>query len=426
MKLGLAQRLALTTVLAGLIAPLAVAQTAGNPFVRNRFVAVQDRPQPAFDPVSRRVGAFLLDTSLGLGASYNDNIFGAETGAVEDTLLTATPRAGLRSTWSSHYLEFGAGAERREYTEQGDESTTDADGYISGRLDVLRDFSIGGTLNAAKVTEQRYAPSSVTGAAEPTNFDRAGGQLNANYRRDRILLRVNFGMNDFDYNDVDAVAGAPAPVIDQDFRDFSESSVGGRVSYAWSPDVAFFVQGSLAESDYDDAAGLVSRDGTRTTAQVGADFELSAPFRGDIAVGTFEDDRDSDLLPDVEGLSVNGRLLWFPTQLTTFTLTGSRGTFDPGLAQSATATSTSFGVRADHELRRNILVFGDVRTSTQEFESIDREDEILDLGLGLGFRINRNLRLDIGYALRSQSSSGLSADRDIDQNILSAGLRIFP
>lgn len=431
MKLGFARRLALATVLTGAaaaaLAPMAAAQTAGNPFVRNRFVAVQERSQPAYDPVSRRLGAFMLDTSLGLGASYNDNIFGAQTNAVEDTVLTATPSARLRSMWSSHALEFGGSINHREYIDQGNESTTDASGSIAGRLDVLRDFSIGANVDAARVTEPRYAPASVTFADEPTNFDRVGGGLSASFRRDRILLTGNLGAADIDFNDVNARPGSPGPaVIDQDFRDFSETSFGGRASYAWSPDIAFYVQGNVAETDYNDAVGAVTRDGSRTNFQVGTDFELSAPFRGDIAVGVFEDDRDSALLPDVDGLSVNGRLLWFPTQLTTFTLTASRGTIDPGLAASATATSTAFGLRADHELRRNILIFADVRTSKQEYESIDRSDDVVDLGLGLGYRINRNLRFDFGYTLRNQSSSGLSADRDIDQNILSAGLRIFP
>lgn len=424
MKIGINQRLALTTIVAGIAAPHAFAQAPDNPFFRDRYTAVQDRPQPQFDPVPIRTGSFLLNSSVGVSALLNDNIYSTSTNTVEDTIISINPRADMRSTWSNHALGFGVDVDNRNYMNEDGENTTDYRAYLDGRLDVVRDFSIGMNLQAAKLTEQRYAPAAVTNAAEPTRFDRLGAEANATYRRDRLLLRGELGTASYDFDDVQPVVGTG--LIDQDYRDVTETYVGGRASYAVSPDVAVFVQARHINDEYDSVPGFIDRNGTRTNISAGFDFELAAPFRGDVAIGWFENKRDSALLSDIDGLGVNARLLWFPTQITTVTLTASRDTFDPGLINSASAIDTAYGVRVDHELRRNILVFGSLRASNQDFQSITREDDILDASLGLGFRVNRNARFDVGYTMRSQESNIPGGFGDIDQNTFFVGLRLYP
>lgn len=407
------KRLLLTTAIAATIAPVAAAQGADNPFLRGRYTDVTTRSQPEFDQQPVRAGSFEILSSVGLTAELNDNVLAEEFNTDEDTILRFTPRADIRSNWTVHEVQAGFSLDHREYMEIDSETTTDYNLYATGRLDMSRDVQFRGGASAAHITEERYAAASF-GTNEPASYDTSGVFAEVQYRSDRIQLQGTIGAAEDQYDQ------AAQRLI----RDNTSTYVNARLSYAVSPDVAVFVQGRQSEFDYDQAG----RDGTQTTIDAGVNFELSAPFRGEIAVGNFKDDRDAAQYGSVEGLNVRGNVKWFPTELTTVTFLANRGVIDPGLAISATSVNTAFGIRVDHELMRNVLLFGNVRQETNAFEGalIDREDDSLSLAVGGAYKINRNMHLELQYSARSQDSSGANAGPDIDVNVISAGIRFFP
>ena len=420
MKIGFKQ-IILTTVFVGLAVPAAFAQTPDNPFQRGRYTAVTERNQADFDPEAVRAGAFDIWASLGLDAAYNDNIFAEPDNPDDDTIIHVRPTVEARSDWTSHALTANLSVNHREYVANHAETSTDYEGFLDGRLDVQRSFALTGRVNAGHFTEERYEPGNNAGdpAAE---FDAVGGSVGAIFRSDRIQLEGNANTSQRDYD----------PAI-YDFRDLTESGFYARASYAVSPDVAIFVQGRTSDQDYDFAGTALNpnRDGTQTNVQVGASFELQAPFRGEIAVGSVKEEKDDPVWTDVDGLSVNARLLWFPTQITTVTFRGNQGVSDPGIIDVASAQNLNYGVRVDHELRRNIIIFGDIGFGKYEFEgdNYDREDKFIDFEVGFAYKINKRMHAEFSYRLHNQESDGADADPNrpsFDQNIISAGLRFYP
>lgn len=409
MKPSLKQVL-LTTAIAATIAPVASAQD--NPFLRGRYIDVTERSQEEFDPRPVRASGFDIMASAGVSGEYNDNILATSTNEISDTIIRATPRIEARSTWSVHELAAGAELTHREYVDNGDESSTDYNLFVNGRIDVTRDFFFRLGADTGHITEQRYAAGS-SGAGEAAEYDASSVFAQALYRSDRIQIEGTIGASEDKFDQ-----------LVQQIRDNSTTYVNARVSYAISPDIAVFVQGRQTELDYDTG----DRDGTRTTIDAGVNFELAAPIRGEIAVGNFTDDRDSPAYGDVEGLNVAGNIKWFPTDLTTVTFVANRGVVDPGLATSATSVNTTFGIRVDHELLRNLLLFGNLRQETNEFEgiAIDREDDALALAVGGAYKLNPNMHLEFELTTRSQDSSGLNAGPELDVNTISAGIRFFP
>jgi len=405
------KHLLLTTAVAATIAPVASAQD-DNPFLRGRYIDVAERSQPEFDPLPIRAGAFDVMSSVGVAAELNDNVLATPTNEADDTIIRFTPRADIRSNWTVHEIAAGVSVDHREYLDFDSESSTDYNAYATGRLDMTRDVQFRGGLSTAHITEERYAAASF-GTAEPASYDTSGAFAEVLYRSDRIQLQGTVGVAEDQYDQVV-----------QQIRDNTNTYLNARVSYAVSPDVAVFVQGRQAEFEYDQPG----RDGTQTTIDAGVNFELSAPFRGEIAVGNFKDDRDAALYGSIEGLNVRGNVKWFPTELTTVTFLANRGVVDPGLAISATSVNTAYGIRVDHELMRNVLLFGNLRQETNEYEgtAIDREDDALSLAVGGAYKLNRNMHLEFQYSARSQDSSGADAGPDIDVNVISAGIRFFP
>ena len=108
--------------------------------------------------------------------------------------------------------------------------------------------------------------------------------------------------------------------------------------------------------------------------------------------------------------------------MTTVSFGAGREVIDPGLIQTAAAIRTSGSVRADHELRRNLLVSGEARYTEFEFENINRADDRWDLRAGATWKVNRNVWVNGSYQLTDQSSNV----QDFTDNRLLIGLRIFP
>jgi hypothetical protein len=409
MKLSFKQLL-LTTAIAATVAPMATAQD--NPFERGRYVDITERSQPDFDPQPIRSGSFVIRSSLGVSAEHNSNVFATTTNEDSDTIIRVTPRFEARSDWTVHELAVGARVNHREYLDFSSENATDYDLFVNGRVDVSRDFQVRLGADHGHITEPRYAAASFN-ASEPASYDRSSVFAQAIYRNDRIQLQGTVGTSTEEFDQVV-----------QSIRDNDTSYVDARLSYAISPDIAVFVQARQSDLDYSQS----DRDGTQSTIDAGVNFELAAPFRGEIAVGSFKDERDNPVYGDVNGLNVRGNLKWFPSDLTTVTFLANRGVFDPGLASSATAVDLGFGVRVDHELMRNVLLFGNLRHDTDTFEgtSIDREDEAFSASAGGVYKMNRNLHVEFLLSSRTPDSVGLNSGPDGDEYIMRAGIRYFP
>ena len=68
------------------------AHAQGDFYNRDKYEAVRDRIQPDFDPEPVRLGAFIVDSSLNLGAALNDNVLASNgdtpaTAEEEDTIV---------------------------------------------------------------------------------------------------------------------------------------------------------------------------------------------------------------------------------------------------------------------------------------------------------------------------------------------------
>jgi len=423
MKKGLST-LALGIALAGTAAPAALAQQGdpANQFVRNRFTAVQDRQQPEFDPEAVRMGSFIVNSSVAAVARYNDNIFVRPNNQTGDTILEFVPQADFHSDWLVHALDFGFQVDNRNYLDNSDEGSTDYSAYGRGRLDVTRNFALGASLNGAHNTENRYAPASQGGGPQ-AEYNRVGGEVSATYLRDRIQLEGRAGSTKDDFDN--AI---------YNFRNSTTDYFQARAAYAISPAVSAFILGRSSDIGYETIQpGFTSRDAKQSNVQVGVNFELDAPFRGDIAVGYLNNNNKSALRPDTKGLSVDARLMWFPTEITTVTFNANRAVYDPGLPDSSSAFYTTYGVHVDHELRRNIVLFGGLSGGKRDYDfqptppstvAPSRTDDLFNADAGVAWKLNKHARLEAAYSYAKQDTSGLGFG--FDNNIVSIGLKLYP
>ncbi|MEQ9505737.1 MAG: outer membrane beta-barrel protein [Hyphomonas sp.] len=424
------KRLSLMSVAAcALIAPVAFGQS-DNYYSRNKYEAVLERAQPAFDPEPIRLGAFAVRPVAEATLTATDNVFVNATNEQSDVIARVGASVSGNTIWSVHSAGFDVRAYRNEYLDLSDESTTDLYARLNGRLDVTRSFSVGGSVFAEDSAEPRFEVVNDFGIDAPIKYTRTGVTLDANYQNDRVRWNNNFGLTDENYDDGRTIGAGTN--IDQDYRDRSVLSGRTRLSYALSPDFAVFGQATYADNSYDNrqliGGQLRSRDSKTYTVSGGVDFELTALLRGDIAVGYLKDKTDDAVFANSSGLSIDGRMQWFPTRLTTATFTLGRRVTDTGALDTPTALETTFGARVDHELRRNVILSGYGRMFNYDYGSTDREDETLELGAIATYKMNKRVHWEAFVRNRDRDVTGFGVFGDPTYSVTQAGIgvRIYP
>lgn len=395
------------------MAPAGFAQEAAAGFDRGRNQSVSERPRPEFDPAGVQVRAWMLRPELVSEVGFNDNVFAEENNEDSDIYLSLRPRLAGESTWSRHGARFAVGAERTFFndTPKNDEFSPYAEGEL--RLDVGRDgaISLGG--RTANESEGRTSPDQPAAALSPVEVDVNEVFLAARYAFNRIRVSGRVVSRDLDYEDALSAAGV---VLDQDDRDRTEREFVLRGEYALSPSLALIAEGGANTREYDlnPPAVAVNRESNGRFYSVGANFDVTRLARGEVTIGYLEQEYKDASIGDIDGLALNARLDWFPTDRTTVALTARRAVAETGLTQAAGAEQTEFGVRVDHELRRNVILTGALSGGARDYQGIDREDDLRRGELSVRYLVNRRVELRAGYALETQSSEGAARDRDFD------------
>ncbi|MEM6652606.1 MAG: outer membrane beta-barrel protein [Pseudomonadota bacterium] len=430
----------------GLTATSADAQQSDF-YNRDKYEAVEDRRQPDFDPEQARVGTFLVDSALELGVSATDNVFAASGDDADnpeesDTFFTAAIDADARTDWSNHEIGLRGRVETNEYSDFGDESFTAFDVGANGRLDVTRDFFLTASTRYRDSVQPRANYANGSQLDSPVDFTRTDYAIGATYQNDRIRWNNTLRLTESDFdNGFNRVTSEP---FIQDFRDNEDLNFTTRLSYAISPNIAVFGQGTATQTDYDSVQTFqvesATMPGTFETATrvrdsegyivaAGVDFETTNLIRGDIAIGFFSEDKEDDNFEDVDGLSIDGTMQWFPSRLTTVGFTAGRRVLDNGIIESPSTLVTSFGASIDHEFSRQVVgsLYGDF--SQDEFQEIDRDDDYTTIGAGLTYKLNKRMHLTGQVQSITRDASGTfnnAFDPSFTANEVGVKLSIFP
>ena len=401
---------------------LAQAQSqSGDLFARDRVVAVRDRPRPDYEALGVPVGTFTAYPRLQADAEYNDNIFAVSNGADGDWIVRLKPEVSLESGWSRHALAAYARATISRYQDFDGENSQDYGFGATGRLDVTRGSNVAAGADYARLSEPRTSSNAPASTREPISYDMSSAYLAGTRSSGRVKLSARADSRVYDYKDGVTLGGT---IVDQDNRDRTVSSLTGRGDYAVSPDTAVFVQLTGNSRDYDTATSalLPARDSEGYEALVGANFEVGALSRGEIAIGYISQSFDEAAYDEISGFGARAQLEWFPTQLTTVTGTASRTIEDAGIAGTGGYLSSAVGVQIDHELMRNVLLNANLTLAKDEYEGIDRDDDRLTASVGGTYLLNRAVGISLAASHFEQSSTGTGGGSDFDVNRLSLSL----
>lgn len=318
------------------------------------------------------------------------------------------PSARLRSNWDRHQVQLQAsGAFRRFFSN----AIRNEDSYnlgALGRLDVGDSLEITG--------EGQYAQQFET----PITGDVASSlAVLSQYKRDFLSLRGQYGMGqgrltlaaDRSHFAFDPIRLPNDVVIDQQNRDRTLTRATAQAEYAFTPSISVYGQLSYGDTSYDTllAPGVANRGSDSYRFIAGTNFDLSSLVRGTIGLGYAQRNYNSPLYEDVDGLSVEAKVEYFPTELTTYGLNLRRVIEDSNIGNTNAYFDNRASLRVDHELLRNLILNAVGEYAQQNFIGSNRKTTFYRAAGGARYFMNRllGLQMQLSYIKRDASGEDL-------------------
>jgi len=362
---------------------------------------VADRARPGLDADGIPLGGFRLFPEVGLGVFHKDNIFATKELEQSDWATVLQPELTLVSESSRHRAAIGARGDIARYNDFDNEDYDDFDIYAKGGFDI-GNGRLEAELRHSDQHEDRTSVDDARGV-EPTRFtvDEIDGAYT--WKPGRWITRVDGGYREFEFDDT---ATLTTPINNSD-RDRSVGEIGFRLGREMSPAYALYgeVRGKQIEYDqqFDNDGFERSSDGFRAVA--GALLDFSGQTFGEVFVGYMNQEYDDPRFGEQDGPTFGGKITWNITRLTTLIFSGDRRIDSTTIVGAAGIDTTEFGFQADHELLRSLVLSLDITLANEDFNGIDRDDDLTRIMVGGKYFMNRYLNLEFGYIYRDRDTS---------------------
>ena len=380
-----------------------------------RGETVLERPRPEVEQLGLRAGAFRILPRIEAGVTYDSNVFATESNEKDDLVYVVRPSLAVRSDFNRHALNFRASMDGGYFNEHSSENFTDYELQADGRFDYSREGAVSGLVFHRQEHEGRSDPDfdstdigDVNSRAEPVVYSVSGGEVAVTQGFNRFRVRLSGLAQYYDYDDTKAVGGGS---IDQSDRNRWDYATSLRVGYEFIEGYEGFVRGTYNWSrrvDQFDRRGI-NRDSDGYEVVAGIASELTGLITGEIYAGYLSRNYDDPRLKDFDGLALGGRLTWSVTQLTTVVGSIDRqvreSTFERNGQVASSYNRTIFALGVDHELLRTLLLNARLQYRQDDFNGVDRTDDVYTAGVGASYQLNRYLYLTGGYTYETRNSN---------------------
>ena len=334
---------------------------------------------------------------------FEDNLFRTEEEVKSDFFVAFLPNLAICSNWESHQFEFESKAHFQHWQEFESEDFDDFSLRSKLRVDIDERSSSFIELRHGRGHEGRSAVDDEGGQNVTTLFttsaevgaDYGGGSIISTEASAKIA-RLNYGDNDLNHDD----------------RDRDEITVRNRWTYEDVPGSRFFLEPSLNIHQFVDSFDDANENRGSLAWQMlsGLTIYYSGvtffAFNGGYTTRSFTD----LTFDDIDGLTMDGRMTWNMTGLTTVILGVHHNFEGTNLADASQIQATGGDIRVDHELLYSLLLSAGGSYEQNEFIESTRNDTDWDAFLGFRYFMNRqfSVRGDYSHSERVSSESSSS------------------
>ncbi len=398
-------------------------------YSRGFNTAVRERLHPEWAPFDIDLGGFTLEPQVAVTSLFTDNEKFTTVDKRSDESFRIQPSLSLGSNWNRNGFGLQAFAAQTEYVRASEDDSTEYGVTGTGHLDVREDLTVDLRGGDQHLVLSRSDPDVPVDTLAPTEFDRQTFQATVIKTLPTIQLQGIFAVRNESYD-----TNVPLPndqIYDASGRNGTFLSYSGRVSYGVSPAVAVFV-GALYDQGFRPREENENQNAQGVNLAGGVNFDLTRLARGEIALGYLYQSYSTTNTPSDSGFAFSANFQYFPTQLTTISITGSRDAAPSSVAGSPGGIDLSGSVTVDHELLRNLIISaggnaGQVRYSHFFINGQSIPTNRTDVGyggtVGATYLMNRLVSWDLAYSYTGYTSTD-ALRRSYSANRLSLTLRL--
>lgn len=377
---------------------------------RGRNTGVLDRARPEFEATGMPAGSFTLYPKVTLGAGATDNIYQSTTGGKSDASLSVDPRLTLQSNWSRRSLTIAGGASLLRYLNTSSKNQNGWDIQISGTQDFGQESSLVLQAHSAQKFESQFSGSTLGDLQTAVPFNDSGASLRTDFHLNSVRLVAQVDFTRYDFGNVVTLGGVTISEANRN-RDVFRTS--GQAEYAVSRSISLFARTSFEQTTYDAefSPGVPNRSSNSYRLIAGVSFDLTALMRGSIGLGYIKRDFSSALYTNLSGLSVESKLEWFPSGLTTVSVSARRLIQDSTAQGSSGFFATGGNLRVDHELLRNVLMNASFDYEKDDYKGIQSKADVYRLNGGVNYLVSRTVGISANIAYGKRTNTGVAVGR---------------
>jgi len=371
---------------------------------RGRNTGVLDRARPEFEAAGIPAGSFTLYPKVTLGAGMTDNIFQSQTGGKSDQSLWVDPRLLLQSNWTRRSLTISGGGNLLRYINNTSKNQNGWDVQINGTQEFAQESSLVLQGHSAQKFESQFSGSTLGDLQTAVPYNDSGASLRTDFHLNSVRLVAQIDFTRYNFGDVVTLGGVTVSEANRN-RDVFRGT--GQAEFAVSRSVSLFAQTSFERTAYaaDFSPGVPNRSSNSYRVIAGVSFDLTALVRGSVGLGYIKRDFSSALYTNLSGLSVESKLEWFPSGLTTVSVSARRLIQDSMAQGSSGYFATGGNLRVDHELLRNVLMNASVDYERDDYKGIQSKADVYRLNGGVNYLMSRTVGIsaNIGYGKRTNN-----------------------
>lgn len=383
-------------------------------FDRGRNTSVIQRERPDYDRIGIHAGSFKVFPQATLNAGYSDNLYYSKEDTAKAGFIEFTPALEVSSDWSRHGLKLRGSTQLQRYFSESRRNQTAWDFGALGTVELGNAMRIFPEVQIERDFETPFSGETTAENAVLSSYVRKYAGLRGEYSAGQT--KVTLAVNDTNYQFSDIVRPSGI-VVDQSNRDRNILRGTAQLQYAFTPSVAAYAQVGYADTSYDTdlLAGVRNRDSDGYSAIVGFNFDLSGLMRGTLGAGYTRRDFRSSLYPNVDGFSFEGKLEYFPSELTTFTLAARRIIEDSNIGSTNAFFDNRASLRVDHELRRNIILSLGGEVARQDYVGSPAKVDVYRITGNSTLLSSNWLSFNLGFSYTGRSTNTTTAGLGFDE-----------
>jgi hypothetical protein len=397
--------------------------TSHSAFARDRSVSVAERQHPEYQPFFIYAGSFILKPEFDTATEYSDNIFATQTGKISDGDVNFKPSLAVESNWGRDSLSGALTANYDQYFQHQSESQGQVDVNAKYRKDLLENSYVQVSGEYGDLVFPRSSTTFYFDAKNPVRYDHVVGDVMGVYEENRYKFIVEGNTEYYGYHDEDTTAGVD---LQTQVNSHLTSTGSVKAEYAYNPGVAIYATALVNDHDYHAGLpGQASRNSNGFTIAGGADFDIGHLVRGDVQVGYLDQSYAVSSVKSVTGLSLLGKVEYFPTELTSLTFTAKRGIEDTSEPDTPSFLTTGGSAQIDHELYRNIILTAYGSYFSDKFQGVDRNDTRWAASGQVSYLMTRHITWTLAIRHDELTSTGAQKSLSFSENdvLLTLGLR---